>query len=432
MSNKGVKFLAGALVVCAWASGVVAVAQKESERAKMSDQPLASPGKVLADEKGGRLFISDTNHNRIVVAKLDGTLINVVGTGAAGATDGAFERATFRRPQGLALDAGKNGDEDALYVADTENHLIRKVDLKARTVSTVAGTGQQSRAALGDEGARVSPARSVALNSPWDLQLIGRRLYIAMTGPHQIWRLNLATNTISVFAGTGREARVDGARQSSSFAQPSGLTTDGAMLFVADAESNAVRSVSLSHPANQPADDEPKNEADSEGNPLEVAPRGEMPPPGEDETQAVAMSSPTPTPDEHQVTTLAGGNLSDFGDVDGVGDAARLRHPLGVRYVAGFGVFISDTDNHKIKLLDVVTHAVKTVAGTGQPGRDDGARASFDDPGGLSYADGKLYVADTDNQAIRIVDPVAGKTSTLTLRGLTPPAATHEIKPQAK
>ena len=75
-----------------------------------------------------------------------------------GAADGAFDKATFYRPQGMAL-AGDN-----LYVADTENHLIRRVDLKTRTVETIAGTGQQSR-----EYFKTGPARTVALNSPWDL-----------------------------------------------------------------------------------------------------------------------------------------------------------------------------------------------------------------------------------------------------------------------
>ena len=98
------------------------------ERAKVGDLPLAFPGKILADAKSDRLFIADSNHNRIVVTKLDGTLVETIGTGEAGAADGAFDKATFYRPQGMALDG------DNLYVADTENHLIRRVDLKSRTV----------------------------------------------------------------------------------------------------------------------------------------------------------------------------------------------------------------------------------------------------------------------------------------------------------
>src|SRR6185295_5930998 len=164
------------------------------ERAKIGDLPLAFPGKVLADAKSDRLFIADSNHNRLIVTKRDGTLLETIGTGARGANDGGFDKATFYRPQGMALD-GEN-----LYVADTENHLIRRVDLKARTVETIAGTGEQSR-----EYFKMGPARSVALSSPWDLQLAGRVLYIAMAGPHQIWQMNLDKNEVSTFAGSGRE-----------------------------------------------------------------------------------------------------------------------------------------------------------------------------------------------------------------------------------
>ena len=104
---------------------------------KLAPTPLRFPGKVLADEKSGRLFIADSNHNRIVVARLDGTLVDTIGSGQLGSQDGDFATATFNHPQGMAL-AG-----DMLYVADTENHLLRKVDLKHKSVEQVAGTGKQ-------------------------------------------------------------------------------------------------------------------------------------------------------------------------------------------------------------------------------------------------------------------------------------------------
>src|SRR5260370_2466397 len=164
-------------------------------------------------------------------------------------------------------------DGDTLYVADTENHLIREIDLKAKVVRTIAGTGQQSRA-TGESG----PARNIALNSPWDLQPVGRTLYIAMAGPHQIWQLDLDRHQVSTFAGTGREARLDGAPNEAAFAQPSGLATDGKTLFVSDAEANIIRAIDL-------------------------GPHG-------------------------QVHTLAGGNLFDFGDKDLHVCSVRLQHPL--------------------------------------------------------------------------------------------------------
>ena len=123
---------------------------------------------------------------------------------------------------------------------------------------------------------------------------------------------------------------------------------------------------------------------------------------------------------EGHVRTLAGGDLFEFGDTDGQGDDVRLQHPLGV--VAHEGrVLIADTYNHKIKRLDPATGAVKTFAGTGRPGQADGARPAFYEPGGLSVAEGRLYVADTNNHAVRVVDLQTGQASTLHLRGLRPP-----------
>src|SRR5260370_18604536 len=182
------------------------------ERAKVGDLPLAFPGKVLADAESDRLFIADSDHNRLVIAKLDGTLIETIGTGAQGADDGLFDRATFFRPQGMVLDG------DTLYVADTENHLIRQIDLKAKTVKTIAGTGQQSH----EYGESCTP-RSLPLTSPSALQLVGRTLYIAMAGPHQIWQLELDKQKVSTFAGSGRQARVDGPLDKPAVEQPSEL-----------------------------------------------------------------------------------------------------------------------------------------------------------------------------------------------------------------
>src|ERR1043166_7016105 len=204
------------------------------EKAKVGDLPLAFPGKILADEKSDRLFIADSDHNRIVIAKLDGTLVDVIGTGAHGMVSGPFTDSSFSRPQGMALDG------DRLYVADTENHLIRRIDLRARTVETIAGTGVQSR-----EYGQTGPALKIALNSPWDLQLVGRTLYIAMAGPHQIWKLDLDKMEISTFAGSGREARHDGSLDESAFAQPSGLAAGDQTLYVSDAEANIIRAINL-------------------------------------------------------------------------------------------------------------------------------------------------------------------------------------------
>jgi DNA-binding beta-propeller fold protein YncE len=343
------------------------------ERAKVGDLPLAFPGKVLADAAGGRLFIADSNHNRVVVTHLDGSLIDTIGSGQPGAQDGTFDKATFFRPQGMALDG------DSLYVADTANHLIRRVDLKAKTVDTAAGTGKQM-----SQYFRQGPARTIDLGSPWDLQLLGRNIYIAMAGPHQIWKLDLDKQEISTYAGSGREQRTDGALLEAGFAQPSGITSDGTKLFVADAESNIIREID---------------------------------------------------PVTAKVRTVVGGDLFDFGDNDGEGNDVRLQHPLGV-FAQGDKVFISDTYNHKLKELDVKQRWVRSFAGNRKPGQVDGNEPSFYEPGGLSIANGKIYVADTNNHAIRVVDLKTRATSTLMLKGLEPPVAvvstnTSDAEPNA-
>ncbi len=334
------------------------------EQAKVGNLPLAFPGKVLADAKSKRLFISDSNHNRIVVSDFNGKLLETIGSGTAGKADGDFATANFNRPQGLALNV------DKLYVADTENHLIRLVDLQTKTVETIAGTGK-----LDDFNGSGGDAKMTAINSPWDLTLVGSNLYIAMAGSHQIWRMDLEKNTIEPYAGTRAEARYDGAIAEAAFAQPSGIVSDGKNLFVADAESNVIRDIDLQ---------------------------------------------------KETVETLVGGDLFDFGDKDGEGDDVRLQHPLGVALYNGRAL-ITDTYNHKIKELDPETRTVKTFLGTGKPGQTDGANPSFYEPAGLSVADGKLFIADTNNQAIRVVDLKTKQVSTLKIEGLSSPVETKEV-----
>jgi len=149
---------------------------------KPDDTPLLFPGKVVADARGKRLFIADTGHSRVVITDLNGRRGQTVGTGEEGLEDGPYEKAKFNRPQGMCL------VEDTLYVADTENHALRAIDLKAKRVTTVAGNGKQTynREALG-------PGPTTSLSSPWDVVLIPgtRTLAIAMAGQHQIWRFSI-------------------------------------------------------------------------------------------------------------------------------------------------------------------------------------------------------------------------------------------------
>lgn len=330
---------------------------------KAAESALSFPGKVLADEAGGRLFIADTNHNRIIVSSFDGDVRQVIGTGDEALVDGPLSQAAFNHPQGMAVDG------DILYVADTENHAIRRVDLQSGTVETIAGTGEQ-----GYERSGRRPGREFSLSSPWDVVLHDGVLYIAMAGIHQLWSMELGTGTVGPFAGSGREAITDGPLPASALAQPSGITLgdDGSgskRLYFADSETSSIRS-------------------------CELAPGG-------------------------SVRTLIGLGLFEFGDVDGDDFRVRMQHPIGITHHDGV-LYVADTYNHKIKRVLPRTRSAFTVAGAGKPGHVDGpfSQARFSEPCGLSIANGKMYIADTNNHTIRVADMGTEQVATMELTGL--------------
>ncbi len=317
--------------------------------------PLAFPDTALPDEVGDRIVVSDTGHHRIVVMSRGGRVERAFGRGAPGFSNGNGQ-AAFNAPRGLAL-AG-----DTLYVADTANHAIRRIDLASGQVSTIAGTGAQA-----DSFNRGGPARETPLSSPWDLALSAdaRTLYVAMAGFHQVWALDLAGAMIGPFAGTGHEGIKDEARGRAWHAQPSGLALSDGVLYVADSETSAVRTVGL---------------GGAQG----------------------------------LVGTLAGQGLFVFGDQDGDGETARLQHPLGV--CAAFGVvWVADSYNNKVRRIDINTGEVRSFAGNGAHGPEDGVGlgARLWEPGNIRAGWDWLYVADTNNHAVRVLDPASGAITTL-------------------
>ncbi|KAJ4825096.1 Protein SUPPRESSOR OF QUENCHING 1, chloroplastic [Turnera subulata] len=359
---------------------------------RLFTSPLKFPGKLAIDVLNNRLFISDSNHNRIVVTDLDGNFIVQIGsTGEEGLLDGSFDEAMFNRPQGLAYNAKKN----LLYVADTENHALR---LSNFHISELGGRKsillrrqfelllEMEPKVLIIKGAEKEPSRQV-LNSPWDVcfEPIKEKVYVAMAGQHQIWEHNILDGVTRAFSGDGYERNLNGSSSTStSFAQPSGLalSPDLREIYVADSESSSIRALDLTTGGSR-----------------------------------LLVGGDPIFPD----------NLFKFGDHDGIGSEVLLQHPLGVLCAKNGQIYIADSYNHKIKKLDPATKKVSTIAGTGKAGFKEGAAlaAQLSEPSGIIEAgNGRLIIADTNNSIIRYLglNKEEAELLTLELKGVQPPA----------
>ncbi|XP_018329114.1 NHL repeat-containing protein 2 isoform X2 [Agrilus planipennis] len=355
------------------------------------NSPLLFPGKIAScineDVSLEHLAVSDTGNHRILFLKNDGTLLKQIGSGNAGFKDGNFQIAEFNAPQGLVFDG-----KDVIFVADTENHAIRKLDLQNEIVKTVAGTGFQGNDYKGGRKGKVQE-----ISSPWDVCIYNitdekdskqkKVLMIAMAGTHQIWALFLddtvwwknqsySAGTCVAIAGSGREEnRNNQYPHAAGFAQPSGLAihSSNKEIYIADSESSSIRRLSLL---------------------------------------------------DGKVTCVVGGdknpnNLFAFGDKDGKLQEAKLQHLLGLALANKADIlFAADTYNHKLKRVDITTNTIYTlsVAGLNEPG---GVTVSFDDK--------KLYVADTNNHCIKIVT-LDDKLSAVTTTTLELNMSQHPLK----
>lgn len=327
--------------------------------------PLLFPGKVTTDRH--RIVVSDTGNHRVLVADKQGAVIHVIGGNGAGSADGDFASCHFNNPQGVCVQG------DLLYVADTENHLIRCADLKAGTVITIAGNGQQAAYLNGPPS---GPARSIALSSPWDLACWKNFLLIAMAGTHQLWRLDLLRGHIELFAGTGFESLKDGPGGEAQLSQPSGLSVNNDVLFFVDSETSSVRSLTLTEPG-------------------------------------------------FPVRTLSGKGLFEFGDTEGCFSDTSLQHPLGIA-AAGTVLYVADSYNHKIKVFDLQTGLSRTMQACSLS--NAAATLEFAEPGGLCKDGEFLYVADTNNSRIQAVHLTTMTSSTIEFEfpAATEPATRHE------
>ncbi|MGV3641544.1 MAG: thioredoxin-like domain-containing protein [Adhaeribacter sp.] len=293
------------------------------------DTPLRFPAKLIAGPDD-TVFLSDSGHHRILQLSAGGQVLASIGTGSRGFTNGDYAEASFNEPQGLAFRG------NLLYVADAKNNAIRIVDLQERRVATAAGNGELDYYFYNERwGEPVHP------NSPWDLALDGDQMYIASAGNHQVLRMDLRSEQVFRFAGSGREALVNGPFAEACFNQPSALALQGHLLYVADAEASAIRVLDLK---------------------------------------------------AETVTTLVGRGLFDFGDQDGPTDSALLQHAVGLS-LAGPLLYVADTYNGNIKVVDTERKRVKTVL------------SGLDEPNDVKLIQGMLWITDTNHHQLLKVNP---------------------------
>ncbi|GAA3834866.1 hypothetical protein GCM10022403_079560 [Streptomyces coacervatus] len=317
---------------------------------------LNLPMKVTVDS-GGSLYIADYGNHR--VRRVDARtrqITTVAGNGAAG-FNGDSQPAVYAQlnhPRGLAVDSGGN-----LYIADTENHRVRRVDATTRQITTVAGNG--TAGFNGDN----QPAVNAQLNSLHGVAVdSGGNLYIADLGNHRVRRVDATTRQISTVAGNGT-AGFNGDNQPAVNAQlnsPIGVAVDsGGNLYIAEYRNHRVRKVDAR---------------------------------------------------TGQITTVAGNGTEGFNGDNQPAVNARLKYPYGVAVDLGGSFFIADSRNHRVRRVDATSRQITTVAGNGTDGFNGDGGPAIDvrlhHPLGVVVdSGGDLYIADYDNHRVRKVSGVA-------------------------
>ncbi len=290
---------------------------------------------------GTSLFVADTGNSTIrkidIASGLVSTLTGSAGT--SGSTDGTGPAALFQAPCGITTD-GTN-----LYVADTGNNTIRKIVISTGVVSTLAGIA-------GTSGSTDGTGTVATFNLPFGITSDGTNLYVADTGNSTIRKIVISTGVVSTLAGSaGVSGSTDGTGTAATFHTPYGVATDGTTLFVADTGNNTIRKIDIASEA---------------------------------------------------VTTFVG-SAGTSSSTDGIGAAAFFNHPAGIT-LEGAILFVTDTGNSTIRAVVISSGAVTTLAGiAGVSGSGDaaGVAARFYHPVGITQYGSILYVTDTLNSTVR-------------------------------
>src|SRR5690606_19789938 len=193
--------------------------------------PLRFPvGLALA---GNYLYVADCGHHRVLECDHGGRVLRQFGSGGPGFIDGPMELAAFNRPHGLCL------QRDMLYVADTGNHSVRRIQLRTGDIDTICGAGRPGQPV---EGVITDP-RAVALDQPRAIALSAEAMHIATAGDNRIWTYDLGKRELRLLAGSGALGVTDGSGTRANFAEPAGLATVQQVVYACDAAGSAIRSV---------------------------------------------------------------------------------------------------------------------------------------------------------------------------------------------
>jgi sugar lactone lactonase YvrE len=331
--------------------------------------PLILPSAIVFDSQGNLYLAETANH---VIRKVDttGAITVIAGTGTQGFSgdSGPATAAQLDSPQGLALDTANN-----LYIADTHNHRIRKLNLTTGTITTIAGSSTS-----GFDGDN-NPATSAHLNLPTAIALDPTgNLYIADTQNHRIRKVD-TTDIITTIAGNGTQgfSGDNGPATAASIDSPNGLAADATNLYLADTHNHRIRKLNL--------------------------------------TTGI-------------LTTLAGTGAPSYNG-DGNTTTANLALPRGLTLDAAGNLYLADTANQRIRRIDISTGQITTIAGQGtQAFRGDGSpatTASLDTPRATAASPtGLVTLADTANQRIRQISTDATIHTIAGLGATTPGALT--------
>ena len=340
---------------------------------------FSSPGDLVSD--GISLFVSDTDNSTIrkidIVTGVTSTLAG--SAGVTGASDGTGADARFNFPAGIAL----SSDKATLYVSDSGNNTIRRIAVSSGAVTTLAA----------------------GFNSPTGIVCDGADLYVADSFNHSIRKVVIATGAVSTFAGSGVQAFADGTGAEAMFNTPYGIATDGVNLYVTDNGNSAVRRIliatglvsTLAEPVAGLAS--PTGIA-TDGTSLFVADAFD------NVVRKIVIAS-------QALSTLAGDAVNGApGSTDATGGAARFSAPGGITR-AGGNLYLADSGNGTIRQIVAASGVVATLAGTPASANGIGPAAGFKSPYDLTTDGQNIYVADTGSSTIRKIVIATGVVSTL-------------------